>query len=51
VSIFQLRLKLEVLTRGRMTLVSVYKQGYCLRQKYSDSPLEPMVEDDMLHAA
>jgi DNA-binding response OmpR family regulator len=33
VTIFQLRLKLEMLTKGQYTLVSVYKQGYCLKQK------------------
>jgi DNA-binding response OmpR family regulator len=33
VTIFQLRLKLEMLTRGQYTVTSVYKQGYCLKQK------------------
>lgn len=33
VAIFQLRLKLEVLTKSRIMLVSVYRQGYCLRYK------------------
>jgi DNA-binding winged helix-turn-helix (wHTH) protein len=33
VTIFQLRLKLEMLTRSRYTLASVYRQGYCLRTK------------------
>jgi DNA-binding response OmpR family regulator len=33
VTIVQLRLKLEMLTKGQYTLVSVYKQGYCLKQK------------------
>jgi DNA-binding response OmpR family regulator len=33
VTIFQLRLKLEMLTKGQYTLTSVYKQGYCLKQK------------------
>lgn len=33
VTIFQLRLKLEMLTQSAMTLASVYKQGYCLKQK------------------
>lgn len=32
VAIFQLRSKLEALTRSRITLLNVYKQGYCLRQ-------------------
>lgn len=33
VTIFQLRLKLEMLTKGQYTVTSVYKQGYCLKQK------------------
>ena len=33
VTIFQLRLKLEMLTKSQFTLASVYKQGYCLKQK------------------
>ncbi len=33
VTIFQLRLKLEMLTKSQFTLGSVYKQGYCLKQK------------------
>jgi DNA-binding response OmpR family regulator len=33
VSIFQLRMKLESITRSRVTLASVHKQGYRLRQK------------------
>jgi DNA-binding winged helix-turn-helix (wHTH) protein len=33
VTIFQLRLKLEMLTKSRYTLGSVYRQGYCLRTK------------------
>jgi DNA-binding winged helix-turn-helix (wHTH) protein len=33
VTIFQLRLKLEMLTKGQFTLASVYKRGYCLKQK------------------
>jgi DNA-binding winged helix-turn-helix (wHTH) protein len=33
VTIFQLRLKLEMLTKSHFTLASVYKQGYCLKQK------------------
>lgn len=35
VTIFQLRLKLDHLTRSRITLISVYKRGYCLRQNRS----------------
>jgi DNA-binding winged helix-turn-helix (wHTH) protein len=37
VTIFQLRLKLEMLTRSRYTLASVYRQGYCLRTKLKPS--------------
>lgn len=37
VTIFQLRLKLEMLTRSRYTLASVYRQGYCLRTKLKQS--------------
>jgi len=33
VTIFQLRLKLEMLTKSQYTLASVYKQGYVLRAK------------------
>nr|WP_217344777.1 winged helix-turn-helix domain-containing protein [Noviherbaspirillum sp. L7-7A]MBV0878960.1 winged helix-turn-helix domain-containing protein [Noviherbaspirillum sp. L7-7A] len=33
VTIFQLRLKLEMLTKGQYTVTSVYRQGYCLKQK------------------
>jgi DNA-binding winged helix-turn-helix (wHTH) protein len=33
VTIFQLRLKLEMLTKGQYTVTSVYKQGYCLKHK------------------
>ncbi|MDB5798877.1 MAG: hypothetical protein JWP36_2779 [Paucimonas sp.] len=33
VTIFQLRLKLEMLTKSQYTLVSVYKQGYCMKHK------------------
>lgn len=32
VGIFQLRMVLESLTRSRMTLANVHKQGYCLRK-------------------
>ncbi|MGV3655653.1 MAG: winged helix-turn-helix domain-containing protein, partial [Noviherbaspirillum sp.] len=32
VTVFQLRLKLEMLTRSQFTIVSVYKRGYCLKQ-------------------
>lgn len=33
VAVFQLRLKVEGLTGGRVTLVNIYKKGYCLRVK------------------
>lgn len=33
VAIFQIRLKLAVLTKSRFLLISVYKKGYCLRQR------------------
>lgn len=33
VTVFQLRLKPEMLTKGQYKVVSVYKQGYCLKQK------------------
>ena len=33
VTVFQLRLKLEMLTKSQYTLISVYKRGYCLKQK------------------
>lgn len=33
VTVFQLRLKLEMLTKSQYTVMSVYKQGYCLKQK------------------
>lgn len=33
VAMFQLRLKLEILTKSAYTLENVYKQGYCIRQK------------------
>ena len=33
VTVFQLRLNLEMLTKGQYTVTSVYKQGYCLKQK------------------
>ena len=42
VTIFQLRLKLEMLTKSQYTLVSVYKQGYCMKQK---TPRNFVVED------
>ncbi|MGV3655037.1 MAG: hypothetical protein ACO1N5_12570, partial [Noviherbaspirillum sp.] len=43
VTVFQLRLKLEMLTRSQFTIVSVYKRGYCLKQKVRppDSPEAP----------
>lgn len=38
VTIFQLRLKLEMLTKSHFTLASVYKQGYVLRTKNRPTP-------------
>lgn len=35
VAVFQLRLKIEMLTKSHIMLVSVYRQGYCMRQKAS----------------
>lgn len=35
VAIYQLRLKLAMLTKSHVTLTNVYKKGYCLRQKAS----------------
>ncbi|MDO8311159.1 MAG: winged helix-turn-helix domain-containing protein, partial [Sideroxyarcus sp.] len=40
VTIFQLRLKLEMLTKSQYTLVSVYKQGYCMKQKPRTSAID-----------
>jgi DNA-binding winged helix-turn-helix (wHTH) protein len=40
VTIFQLRLKLEMLTKSRYTLASVYRQGYCLRTKIKSSAIK-----------
>jgi DNA-binding response OmpR family regulator len=47
VAIFQLRLKLEILTRCQSSLISVYKQGYCLRHKNPSM----MIESDFEVAA
>ena len=41
VTVFQLRLKLEMLTRSQFTIVSVYKRGYCLKQKGRPCGLDP----------
>jgi DNA-binding winged helix-turn-helix (wHTH) protein len=38
VTVFQLRLKLEMLTKSHYTLSSVYKQGYVLRTKNRATP-------------
>ncbi|MDO8299502.1 winged helix-turn-helix domain-containing protein [Lacisediminimonas sp.] len=46
VTIFQLRLKLEMLTKSQYTLASVYKQGYCMKQK----PRPTVVEDYALRS-
>jgi DNA-binding winged helix-turn-helix (wHTH) protein len=40
--IFQLRLKLDVLTKSQVTVVSVYKQGYCMRNKGERSKVQTM---------
>lgn len=39
VAIYQLRLKLDTLTKSQMPLTSIYRQGYCLRQKLKGKPL------------
>lgn len=41
VAIFQLRLKLEMLTKSQVMLSSVYKKGYCLSQR-TPRPLQTM---------
>ena len=40
VTIFQLRLKLEMLTKSQYTLASIYKQGYCMKQKPRPAAIE-----------
>lgn len=42
VAMFQLRLKLEMLTRSNITLTNIYKQGYCLRHKVQTYEAENM---------
>ena len=37
VAIYQLRLKLAILTKSEITLANVYKKGYCLRVKASSA--------------
>ena len=39
VAIYQLRLKLDTLTKSQMPLTSIYRQGYCLRQKLKSKPI------------
>ena len=39
VAIYQLRLKLDTLTKSQMPLTSIYRQGYCLRQKLKSKPM------------
>jgi len=39
VAIFQLRLKLEILSRSQVKLVSIHRQGYCLKQNTNVSYL------------
>ena len=46
VTIFQLRLKLEMLTKSQYTLASVYKQGYVLRPKNRPPQASMGVEED-----
>lgn len=46
VTIFQLRLKLEMLTKSQYTLASVYKQGYVLRPKSRPSPANAAADED-----
>lgn len=49
VTIFQLRLKLEMLTKSQYTLASVYKQGYVLRPKNRPSQTNDAALQDNLH--
>lgn len=49
VTIFQLRLKLEMLTKSQYTLASVYKQGYVLRPKNRPSQANGSVAQDSAH--
>jgi DNA-binding winged helix-turn-helix (wHTH) protein len=49
VTIFQLRLKLEMLTKSQYTLGSVYKQGYVLRPKNRPSQTNGAVGEGNLH--
>jgi len=37
VAIYQLRLKLDTLTKSQMPLTSIYRQGYCLRHKINSA--------------
>ena len=46
VTIFQLRLKLEMLTKSQYTLASVYKQGYVLRPKNRPPQVNGAVGED-----
>lgn len=39
VAIYQLRLKLDTLTKSQMPLTSIYRQGYCLRQKLKNKAM------------
>jgi DNA-binding winged helix-turn-helix (wHTH) protein len=48
VTIFQLRLKLEMLTRSHYTLASVYKQGYVLRTKNRATQDANFVSDSLV---
>ena len=49
VTIFQLRLKLEMLTKSQYTLASVYKQGYVLRPKNRTHQANGAAGQDNLH--
>lgn len=50
VTIFQLRLKLEMLTKSQYTLASVYKQGYVLRLKNKPSQASGGSAQDSMHS-
>jgi DNA-binding winged helix-turn-helix (wHTH) protein len=49
VTIFQLRLKLEMLTKSQYTLASVYKQGYVLRPKNRPAQSSGAIGQDGMH--
>ena len=37
-AIYRLRLKLDTLTKSKVSLTSIYRQGCCLRQKLKSKP-------------